>query len=179
MRYVDPDGRDIRETELFSKSLGVVLAGRVSGGIAKDSNGQLAFFVKVEGGVGFGGSLYKFGNILKAFNDFSNFLSDFKNDYDAIDNLISIPEDTGKGNFSDLPVFFRMLSFKHEDYSSWNGKLPSEGACLLGAKSDENGNNELIAGVTAIAATYLIEKTLYINCSSIADYVKTRAKEDE
>ena len=46
-------------------------------------------------------------------------------------------------------------------------------------ESDENGNIELIAGVTAIAATYLIEKTLYINCSSIADYVKTRAKEDE
>ena len=54
-----------------------------------------------------------------------------------------------------------------------------ECVCLMANESDENGNIELIAGVTAIAATYLIEKTLYINCSSIADYVKTRAKEDE
>ncbi len=58
MRYVDPDGRDIRESPFDSKSVAALGALRGSAGLAKDSEGNYAIFVKVEVGIGFGGDIY-------------------------------------------------------------------------------------------------------------------------
>ena len=169
IRYVDPDGNDIRESTITSKSIAVLGAGRGSIGIAKDSNDELAIFIKLEAGIGFGGEIYKFGDVLKIYDAITNFVSDIKDDYEAIDNFMSIPEDTGKENFSDLPNLFGIISFKHEDYSSWDGHLPSEASFLIGASGDKEGNVELTTGLSVIAATYLTEETMYINISNIIE----------
>ena len=179
VRYIDPDGNDIRETSLKSKSIAAIVGGRGSIGFAKDSNGELAVFIKVEAGIGFGGDIYKFGDVLKTFEKVADFLSELQIDYDAIDNFMSTPKDSGQGNFSDLPNLFGVFSFKHEDFSSWNGKVPSEAAFMLGANGDKEGNIELTAGITAIAASYLTEETLYINLSTIMDYIKKTNKGDD
>lgn len=169
VRYIDPDGNDIREATVTSKSIAVLGAGRGSTGIAKDSNGELAIFIKLEAGIGFGGEIYKFGDVLKIYDAITNFVSDIKDDYETIDNFMSIPEDTGKENFSDLPNLFGIISFKHENYSSWDGHLPSEASFLIGASGDKEGNVELTTGLSVIAATYLTEETMYINISNIIE----------
>ena len=149
MRYVDPDGRDIKESSLGEISVALIGAVRGNIGVAKDSNGDLALYMKFEAGIGFGGDLIKFGNILNTFDKITGFIADFMNDIDAIENVISTPEDTGEGNFSDLPNILGIFSFKHESSSSWNGNIPVEGAVLVGAQGDKDGNTEITVGLTA------------------------------
>ena len=57
VKYVDPDGRDIRESPFDSKSGAALGALTGSAGLAKDSEGNYAIFVKVEVGIGFGGDI--------------------------------------------------------------------------------------------------------------------------
>lgn len=102
----------------------------------------------------------------------TDFISDLGTDYDAIDNFISTPDDTRQGNFSDLTNLFGVISFKHEDCSSWNGNLPVEASVLIGVNEDKDGNVEVTAGVSAIAAAYLTEETIYINISAFKDLLQ-------
>ena len=68
VHYIDPDGNDIKESELYSLSVGAGVAGCFSLGIAKDSNHKTAIFVKLESGFGVGGSLGKFDKALKSLD---------------------------------------------------------------------------------------------------------------
>ena len=180
VRYTDPDGRDIRESSITSKSVAVIGALRGSIGYAKDSEGNSALFIKLEAGIGFGGDIYKFGDVLKLFDTISSYVSDVIEDCDAIDNFMSTPEDTGKGNFSDLSNLFGIISFKHEDLSSWNGNLPTEASFMVGASGDKDGNIEITAGLSAVASAYITEETIYINLSAIKDlFNKTNTEEDK
>lgn len=174
VRYVDPDGNDIRETSITSKSVSLLGALRGALGFAKDSNGEISIFVKLEVGIGgVGGEILDFGNAFKLFNAIADFISYTNTDLDAIENLISAPEDTGKGNFSDLPNLLGVVSFKHEDFSDWNGYLPVEAAVLVGVNGDKEGNIEFTAGVSANVSAYLTEETIYINISVIKDYINS------
>lgn len=44
---------------MYSESIGVLAGARISVRIAKDSKGQIAGFIKVELGIGFGGAILK------------------------------------------------------------------------------------------------------------------------
>ena len=179
MKYVDPDGRDIRESPFDSKSVAALGALTGSASLAKDSEGNYAIFVKVEVGIGFGGDIYKIGDILKTFDFISNCISNLKGGYDVLENLISTPEDTGQGNFSDLPNFLGIFSFRHENSQTWKENLPTEAAVIVGATSDDNGNTEITVGASVIAATYLLKETVYFILSSIIDYCRQSCEEDK
>ena len=176
--YTDPDGNDIRESSIKSKSIAAIGALRINAGIARDSKKNCAVFLKFEMGVGFGGDIYKLNDSMKTFSWASDNATMIEEYYDAIDNFNWTPRDTGKGNFSDLHNFFDIISYKHEDFRSWNGNLPSEAGVIVGAEGDKQGNTEITLGANAIAATYLTEETFYINLSTIKECLKKIFKED-
>ena len=156
VKYTDPDGNDIKESELYSFSIGVGVAARISFGIAKDSNHNVSVYIKLETGIGAGGSIAKADTIMKALDTGITILTDIINDYNAIGTLDNVVLDTGQGNFDGN------ITYKKETVFDWNkaGKsVPVEAAVIVGASADENGKYTLTIGATAIANVYLREDT--------------------
>ena len=173
VKYTDPDGNDIKEITLYNVSAGFLIAGRISIGIAIDSNFDMAVFMKFEVGIGCGVTaadesllntlgLSKLNNVSELYDSLSN-LKESINMLD-IDNYI--PEDTGKGNLNDLPIedYFANkipVSCKRENINDWDS-CPVEACVVIGADGDKNGNVAFSAGAKAIAAAYLLEGTVFL-----------------
>ncbi len=169
VRYIDPDGNDIKESEFYSFSIGVGVAARVSFGIAKDSNHNISVYIKLETGMGAGGSIAKADTIMKALDAGVTIITDIINDYNAIETLDNVVLDTGKGNFEGN------ITYKKETVFSWNraGKsVPVEAAVIVGVNADENGKYTLTIGATAIANVYFREDTWYFDITKGSDFVK-------
>lgn len=169
VKYTDPDGNDIKESELYSFSIGVGVAARISFGIAKDSNHNVSVYIKLETGIGAGGSIAKADTIMKALDTGITILTDIINDYNAIGTLDNVVLDTGQGNFDGN------ITYKKETVFDWNkaGKsVPVEAAVIVGASADENGKYTLTIGATAIANVYLREDTWYFDITEGSDFVK-------
>ncbi len=169
VKYVDPDGNDIKESELYSFSAGVFVAGRISFGVAKDSNHKVSVYVKIETGIGFGGSIAKADTLMNAIDTGTSILENLVNDYSAIETIDNIVSDTGKENFDGS------VTYKGESVFDWqkNGQsVPVEAAVIVGACGDKDNNCELTVGATAIANVYLREDTWYFDITKGADFVK-------
>jgi len=174
VHYIDPDGNDIKESELYSLSVGAGVAGCFSLGIAKDSNHKTAIFVKLESGFGVGGSLGKFDKALKSLDTVTTIVEDLSNDYDALKTIDNVVIDKGNGNFEGN------ITHKKETAADWKeqGKtLPVEAAVLVGVKADENGTAELTLGATAIANVYLRKDTWYFDITKLTDTIKELIKQ--
>ena len=160
MKFVDPDGYNIKEVPVLSFSVGLCAAVRVSVGVAVDSRGNVAIYGKIEGGVGAGAdvgldklisSFAKGINVLSKVIDSINFT---EAGIEVLGSIISLPEDTGEGN---LNVGF---SFKGETIKDWD-KAPVVGAFFGGVESDKKGKLSLSIGVQVIAAVFLASGTVY------------------
>ena len=164
VKYTDPDGKDIEESPFLSGSLAVLLAGRGSMGLAKDSNNHIALYLKTEIGVGAGTDIDFKGTLTQALGiggKILNLLDKGDTVANLVANALTTPEDTGKGNFDGI------LTFMPENFSDWAGKLPSEGACFIGAQSDKNGKTSFTVGMKVIGAAYLCSGTLYIDLTEL------------
>ena len=164
VKYTDPDGKDIEESPFLSGSLAVLLAGRGSMGLAKDSNNHIALYLKTEIGVGAGTDIDFKGTLTQALGiggKILNLLDKGDTVANLVANALTTPEDTGKGNFDGI------LTFMPENFSDWAGKLPSEGACFIGAQSDKNGKTSFTVGIKVIGAAYLCSGTLYIDLTEL------------
>lgn len=163
VRYIDPDGNDISEITLYSASAGIIGAVRVSSGIAIDSKSNIAFFIKGEIGVGFGAdtgidklikdfvketSMLLFDNICKS-------ISYSESGIVIMGNILTPPEDTGKGNLSEF------VTNKPESIKNWK-TAPVDAAIFIGATGDKDGKVSASFGLKAIAASYLASDTFYI-----------------
>ena len=165
---MDPDGNDIEETPLLSDSIAVMGAVRVSGGIAVDSNGIIAFYAKVELGVGAGTSvgLSKLftGNLrlqMKLIEDVCNYYSKLQCGLDISDDIINLPDDTGAGNIE------KEFYFKYETEKDW-AQAPTESAIFFGFQTDENGHYSLDAPAL-IASAYVRSFTVYVKICDACD----------
>lgn len=173
MKYIDPDGNDIKEITLYNVSAGFLVAGRISVGVAIDSNCDMAVFIKIELGIGCGVTaadeslintlgLSKINNISELYDSVSN-LQESISMLD-IDNYL--PEDTGKGNLNDLPIedyFLNKIpvSCRRETVNDWD-TCPVEGCVIIGADGDKDGKVKFSIGAKAIAAAYLFEGTVFL-----------------
>ena len=160
VRFVDPDGYNIKEVPVLSFSVGLCAVVRVSVGVAVDSKGNVAIYGKIEGGVGAGAdvgldklisSFAKGINVLSKVIDSINFT---EAGIEVLGSIISLPEDTGEGN---LNVGF---SFKGETIKDCD-KAPVVGAFFGGVESDKKGKLSLSIGVQVIAAVFLASGTVY------------------
>ncbi len=139
--YTDPDGNDIKEITVYNISAGFLIAGRISIGVAIDSNCDMAVFMKFEVGIGCGvtaadESLLNTLGIskLKKISDLYDSLSNLKDSINILDIDNYIPEDTGKGNLNDLPIEDYLankipVSCKREIINDWD-TCPVE-ACVV------------------------------------------------
>ena len=169
MKYVDPDGRDIEEVALVDPGLGLMIAGRGSIGIAKDSTGRVALFFKGEIGIGAGGDIKLSGD---AFKKLMSVLGNIDNVLTASDLIgFSTPEDTGKGNFDEGIFTLRLETVK--DWTDDKGMhvLPADGCFIGGVSMDKNGKLSPSVGFNATA--YFASGTLYIDITPVLDTVKT------
>ncbi len=160
VKYVDPDGRDIEEVPVASFTVGICGVVRLSAGVAVDSKGNVAIYGKIEGGVGAGADI----GLEKSISTFSKGIKILSKAIDSINyteagieflgNVISYPEDTGKGNLS------AGLSFKGETIKDWN-KSPTVGAFFGGIERDKKGNVSPSIGIQVLAALFLASGTVY------------------
>ena len=172
VRYIDPDGNDIKEITLYNISAGFLVAGRISVGVAIDSNYDMAFFIKFEVGIGAGVTaadesllntlgLSKINDILQLYDS----VSKIKESINLLDIDSYIPEDTGKGNLNDYPVenyFVNKIpvSCRRESVKDWK-TCPVEACVIIGADGDKDGKVNISLGAKAIAAAYLLEGTVF------------------
>ncbi len=173
VRYLDPDGNDIKEITVYNISAGFLIAERISIGVAIDSNCDMAVFMKFEVGIGCGvtaadESLLNTLGIskLKNISDLYDSLSNLKASINMLDIDNYIPEDTGKGNLNDLPIEDYLankipVSCKRENINDWD-TCPVEACVVIGADGDKDGNVKFSAGAKAIAAAYLLEGTVFL-----------------
>ena len=169
VKYTDPDGRDIEEVALVDHGLGLMIAGRGSIGIAKDSTGRVALFFKGEIGIGAGGDIKLSGD---AFKKLMSVLGNIDNVLTALDLIgFSTPEDTGKGNFDEGIFTLRLETVK--DWTDDKGMhvLPADVCFIGGVPMDKNG--KLSPSVGFNAAAYFASGTLYIDITPVLDKVKT------
>ena len=169
VKYVDPDGRDIEEVALVDPGLGLMISGRGSIGIAKDSTGRVALFFKGEIGIVAGGDIKLSGD---AFKKLMSVLGNIDNVLTASDLIgFSTPEDTGKGNFDEGIFTLRLETVK--DWTNDKGMhvLPADGCFIGGVSMDKNG--KLSPSVGFNAAAYFASGTLYIDITPVLDKGKT------
>ena len=173
VRYVDPDGNDIKEITIYNISAGLVAACRISVGVAIDSKYEMAVFVKFELGIGAGISavdesllntlgLSKINYISELYDS----VSKLKESSNMLDIDSYIPEDTGKGNLDDFPIesysFNKIpVSCRRENVKKWK-TCPVEACVIIGADGDKDGKTNFSFGAKAIAAAYLLEGTVFL-----------------
>ncbi|MDY5124219.1 MAG: hypothetical protein SPE59_10545 [Treponema sp.] len=166
---MDPDGSDIKDSEIYSFSIGVGIAGRLSCGIAKDSNHKTAIFVRTELGLGVGGSIAKYDKALNAIDTGSQIVKDIVNDYKAIETLDNVVPNNGEKNF-DGKITHNKETVK--DWKSEGKSIHVEAAVIVGANSDEKGNLEITIGATAIASAYFRKDTWYFDITKVTIFMK-------
>ena len=169
VKYIDLTGTDIKDSELYSFSVGVGVAIRISFGLAKDSNHKVSVYARFETGIGVGGSIAKTDQLLKALDTSVSIITDIINDYNAIETLDNVVLNTGKGNFEGN------VTYKKETIFDWNksGKsVPVEAAVIVGTNGDKDNDCKLTIGASAIANVYLREDTLYFDITKGSDFVK-------
>ena len=167
VRYIDPDGNDIAEVTLYSASIAALAAVRLSIGIAIDSRNNVALFLKEEIGVG-AGTDFGVDKLLKNFvketkvlffDNISKTISYTESGIEIMGNLLTPPEDTGKGNLSGI------FTNKIETTKNWKS-APVDAAIFIGAEGDKDGNVSISFGLKAIAAAYLASNTTYVTVFS-------------
>ena len=167
VRYIDPDGNDIAEVTLYSASIAALAAVRLSIGIAIDSRNNVALFLKEEIGVG-AGTDFGVDKLLKNFvketkvlffDNISKTISYTESGIEIMGNLLTPPEDTGKGNLSGI------FTNKIETSKNWKS-APVDAAIFIGAEGDKDGNVSISFGLKAIAAAYLASNTTYVTVFS-------------
>jgi hypothetical protein len=108
VRYIDPNGKDIKEIPLYNISIGLVGALRFTVGVAIDSNANIAIYMKFEGGIGFGITAVDESVInilgLSKINDIGTLYDSLKVIADTTEILKLLPDDTGKGNLDELAI---------------------------------------------------------------------------
>ena len=169
IKYLDPDGRDIKEIPLYNASAGLIGAVRLTVGVAIDSNANMAVYVKFEGGIGFGvtavdDSVLNFLGLSK-ISDIGTLCDNLNVIADTTEILKMLPEDPGKGNLNELPIedyFLNKIpvSGKNETIKDWKTS-PVEAAVIVGAEGDKDGKVSLSLGAKGIAAVYLGSGTVY------------------
>jgi len=174
VRYIDPDGNDIKEITLYSASIGAVGAVRFSLGVSIDSNGDTAVFAKFEFGIGAGttvidNSIAQIAELID-FGDLSSSVELLLSVIDFAEFVDNLPEDTGQGNLNDLPIADYLLnkipvSKKFESIKDWK-TFPVEGAVLIGAKGDKDGKVSFTFGLKGIASAFLCSETLYFKITN-------------
>ena len=155
VRYIDPEGNDIKDITLYSASIGAVGAVRFSLGVSIDSNGNTAVFAKFEFGIGAGttvidNSIAQIAELID-FGDLSSSVELLLSVIDFAEFVDNLPEDTGQGNLNDLPIADYLLnkipvSKKFESIKDWK-TFPVEGAVLIGAKGDKDGKVSFTFGL--------------------------------
>ena len=168
VKYVDPDGNDIEETSIISFSGGALGAIRISAGIAIDSNGTVAFYGKLEFGVGAGASIglsnLFSGTSKKIFNIIDDIITVLFSSLvgkKIADDILTPPEDTGTGTIDSI------FDVKWETYKDWN-TAPVEGAFVFGVQQEKNGDYA-IDGPALIASVYLSSLTFYLKICDTCD----------
>ena len=180
IRYIDSDGNDIKEITVYNISAGLLVAGRISAGVAIDSKYETAVFVKFELGIGAGitavdeSLLNTLG--LSKINDISELydsVSKLKESINMLDIDSYIPEDSGKGNLKDFPIESYILnkipvSCRRENVKKWKS-FPVESCVVIGADGDKDGKTSFSLGAKAIAAAYLLEGTVFLRITEILE----------
>ena len=170
VKYVDPDGEDIRESELYSFSVGAGISARISLGIAKDSNHRSAIYMKLETGIGVGGSIANTDTIIESLDTITSIFQNTVNGLDSIKTLDDIVLDTGKKNFEGS------ITHQKETIFTWKQErktIPVESAFIVGVNGDKKGNTKITLGATAIASVYLHEDTWYFDITKEINSIKS------
>ena len=116
--------------------------------------------MKLETGIGVGGSIANTDTIMESLDTITSIFQDTVNGLDSIKTLDNIVLDTGKKNFEGG------ITHQRETIFTWKqeGKTPPvESAFIIGADGDKEGNTRITLGATAIASVYLQEDTWYFD----------------